>query len=126
MHRLLHLLLAFLVLSAQFAAQAHAFSHARHDLESAAWQHAAEQAGHLAHAEDAHAAFPDSDDNSPRLDHGKDHCAAFIAVDCSIASTHLSPDVAAPAATTLRSRSWWLFAAERVPFSARAPPFLFS
>jgi hypothetical protein len=128
MRRLLHLLLALTLLSAQFAAQAHAFSHARHDLDRAAWLHASELAGHGPHENcgDAPASFLGGDEHGPVLDHGKDRCMAFIALDCSMVLAGLSPEVAAPAGTTVRSRSWWLFAAERVPFSSRAPPFLFS
>lgn len=130
MRTLLHLLLGLVLLGGQLASSAHALAHARHELDRAAWLHAsALQKGQPWHAE--HAGGDDADrafqcgpaDWNSSLDHGKDRCAAFAAVDASIASALPASGVSSfSVATTIRFRSWGLLAAEQVPFSSRAPP----
>ena len=108
MRNLLSLVLALLLVAGQWAGQMHALSHAGHDLAVAL-------NGHQGYA-------TRGKPEAPPLDHSRDRCVAFQAIDSAAAAA--APPVLAqlPPCFTLASQHIELLPAEPAQFSARAPP----
>lgn len=106
MRKLLSLLLAVALVAGQWGGQLHALSHAKYDLAVALNAH---------HTSGGNQGIPP-------LDHSRDHCVAFQAID-SAATAPPAPVLALlPPSFTLVAQRNPLLPAEPAPFSARAPP----
>ncbi len=68
------------------------------------------------------AAGHDHPSGAPELDHGKDRCAAFSALDNSAGAVPAAVTESIPPVAAVIERLWQFSAIERIPFSSRAPP----
>ena len=98
------LFLALALLGAHWAGQLHELSHAKYDLVSAAYIKAGDK------------------DDKPSLDHGRDHCVVFQGLVCTSAALPTLVVAAIPRGFLLALPKPVVRAAERPPFSSRAPP----
>ena len=103
---LLNLVLAAALIVGQWAGQLHALSHAAHDLARA-----------------AHAKAGGSNPPAP-LDHSRDHCLAFHALECAVGAPPLPLLQSLAAVAPDSNLRLPLRPAERTPYLSRAPPTL--
>ena len=125
MRKLLRILLIIALVTGQSAAHAHAVSHLAHELASARWQAFMALAQHLhgyGSASEQVAHGHDHPSGKPELDHDKDRCAAFSALDNSAGAAPATTGSGVPPVVPFIKRLWQFFAMERIPFSSRAPP----
>jgi hypothetical protein len=113
-----HYVLAAALLLAQWAGIAHGFEHVRYEFALAHYVA-------LAHQETgAEASQPSDDGVPPALDHSRDHCIAFHALDCVAVSAAQPVLASATRFEGLRYLVVLARAADAPPFSSRAPPIL--
>lgn len=127
MHKLLRILLVLALVTGQSAAHAHALSHLAHDLASARWQAFMSPGQHLhghGNPSEELACGHDHTSGAPELDHDKDRCAAFSALDNTAGSTLAAKVAGIPPVVAFVKRLWQFLAFERIPFSSRAPPVI--
>ena len=97
--------LAVVLVAGQLAANRHALSHAVHELAAVV-----ESSHRVDH------------DDEPALDHPREHCVAFHAIDSAAVSLVLPMAHAAQSITGVVARRLPLLAAEAPVYSSRAPP----
>ena len=105
LRHLLSLVLAAALIAGQWAGQLHALSHAEYDLAIAGQ---AQTGG----------------DSPAPLDHARDRCVAFHAVDCALSAPPLAFVGTDPAVTLVIQPGLPLRAAKHTAYSSRAPPVL--
>lgn len=108
MRKLLSLVLALVLVAGQWAVQMHALSHAGHDLAVVL----------NGHHDNATRGKP----GTPPLDHSRDRCVAFQAIDSAAAAPAAPVLALLPPCFTLASQHIEFLPAEPAHFSARAPP----
>jgi hypothetical protein len=116
-----HYVLAAALLLAQWAGIAHGFEHVRYEFALAHYVALAQQTHQVAGAA---ASQPADDGAPPALDHSRDRCVVFHALDC-VAVSAAQPVLAS--ATRFVGLSDFVVvprAADAPPFSSRAPPIL--
>jgi hypothetical protein len=113
-----NVVLAAALLFAQWASVLHGFEHVRYDLG------VAHRAAVLQGISQSSAADQSGGESLPALDHSRDHCIVFHALDCAVAASD-GPVLAQSATFALTPfPAPSARAATRPPFSSRAPPVL--
>ncbi len=127
MRKLLRILLILALVTGQSAAHAHVLSHLAHDLAAARWQDFMSLGQHLhghGNPSERLACGHDDPSGAPELDHEKDRCAAFSALDNTAGAAPAATAAGVPPVVEFVQRLWQFFATERIPFSSRAPPVI--